>query len=110
MNVVGRLRSSREIGGTYRGIRMTIQLDDKLARLVEELARSSGVPPSDLVREAVEEFMARRNATDAVGESDFIFDVAADIAAQVPDAEWASLPHDLARRFDHYHYGHPRED
>ncbi len=31
-----------------------------------------------------------------------IWELAAQIAAQVPDAEWQKLPTDLARRFDQY--------
>jgi len=33
-----------------------------------------------------------------------------EIGAQVPDEEWAKLPRDLARNFEHYMYGAPKEE
>ncbi|HWL92033.1 MAG TPA: CopG family transcriptional regulator [Phycisphaerae bacterium] len=88
----------------------TIQLDDALKRRIDELAESNGVSPADLVREAVDAFAARRNGSEAVGDSEGLWDDAAKITASVPAQEWEKLPGDLARNFDHYHYGHPRED
>lgn len=38
-----------------------------------------------------------------------IWQVAAEIAKQVPDAEWAKVPKDLARNVDHYLYGAPKK-
>lgn len=38
-----------------------------------------------------------------------IWQVAAEIAKQVTDAEWANVPKDLARNVDHYLYGAPKK-
>ncbi len=32
------------------------------------------------------------------------------IGDAVPDEEWAKLPRDLAKNFDHYAHGSPRQD
>ena len=39
-----------------------------------------------------------------------IWDVAAEIAASVPDEEWAKVPADLSANLDHYLYGAPKEE
>lgn len=33
-----------------------------------------------------------------------------EIGSQVPESEWASLPRDLARNFEHYMYGASKEE
>lgn len=33
-----------------------------------------------------------------------------EIGELVPESEWASLPRDLARNFEHYMYGAPKEE
>ena len=33
-----------------------------------------------------------------------------EIGARVPDEEWANLTRDLARNFEHYMYGAPKEE
>lgn len=33
-----------------------------------------------------------------------------EIGSMVPKSEWASLPRDLARNFEHYMYGAPKEE
>jgi|CXWL01.1.fsa_nt_gi hypothetical protein len=38
------------------------------------------------------------------------WDDLADIGNSVPDEEWAKLPTDLAKNFDHYAHGSPRQD
>lgn len=38
-----------------------------------------------------------------------IWEIAAEIAATVPDEEWAKVPNDLARNYKHYLYGAPKE-
>ncbi|MCH8164767.1 MAG: hypothetical protein IH889_04090, partial [Planctomycetes bacterium] len=38
-----------------------------------------------------------------------IEDVLTEIAAEVPDSEWAKLPEDLTDQLDHYLYGTPRQ-
>lgn len=87
-----------------------IQLDESLTRRIDDLARSTGRAPIDIVREAVEEFAARHNGEQNAGDSAGLWDIAAQITATVPEAEWAKLPTDLAKNFEHYRYGYPRED
>jgi predicted transcriptional regulator len=89
---------------------VVLRLDEKLSKRIEEIAQASGVLPAELVREAVEEFAAHLNGEGAIRESDSVFELAAAAAAEFPEADWAALPRDLAQNFDHYHYGHPRED
>lgn len=33
-----------------------------------------------------------------------------EIGEQVPESEWTKLPKDLARNFEHYMYGSPKEE
>lgn len=88
----------------------TIQIDPQLQRRIEEVAKAQGISSENLVREAVEDFAARRNGGRAMGDSAFLWDAADRISESVPPEEWAKVPADLAKQFDHYHYGHPRED
>lgn len=85
-----------------------IQIDDALKRQIEQLAQITGLSPGDLVREAVEAFISQRSPNGSQADSDALWDVAARISESVRDSEWEKLPVDLARNFDHYHYGHPR--
>lgn len=39
-----------------------------------------------------------------------IWEIADEIAASVPAEEWEKLPKDLSKNFDHYLYGHPKEE
>jgi hypothetical protein len=39
-----------------------------------------------------------------------IWEVAAEIAAAVPDEVWASVPPDLSKNLDHYLYGAPKDE
>lgn len=39
-----------------------------------------------------------------------IWEVAEEIAAEVPDSEWRKLPTDLAKNLHHYLHGAPKED
>lgn len=87
-----------------------VELDETLKRRIDELAQTNGVSPAEIVREAVEEFAAKRNGGHAVAPSDSIWDLAARVTASVPDEEWDKLPTDLAKNFEHYRYGYPRED
>ncbi len=36
------------------------------------------------------------------------WDVAQELSKSVPESAWDAVPQDLAKDFDHYHYGHPR--
>lgn len=85
-----------------------IEVDDALKLRIDQLAQTSGMTPAQLIREAVEEFVAKRNGHEPQGSSDSLWDAAARISESVPESEWAKLPADLAKNFDHYHYGHPR--
>lgn len=39
-----------------------------------------------------------------------IWEVAEEIAATVPDSEWAKVPRDLAKNLHHYLHGAPKEE
>jgi hypothetical protein len=39
-----------------------------------------------------------------------IWEKIAAISASIPIEEWEKLPKDLAKNFDHYHYGAPKEE
>jgi hypothetical protein len=59
----------------------------------------------------------RRPTSGTTGQGDLpkaqepstLSDLAAIITASVPESEWAKLPSDLAKNFDHYRYGSPSE-
>ena len=38
------------------------------------------------------------------------WDLALSVSASVPPAEWSGVPADLAKNFDHYRYGHAKEE
>ncbi|MCB9866172.1 MAG: hypothetical protein H6816_06005 [Phycisphaerales bacterium] len=87
-----------------------IHLDVELQRRIADLARSTGVSPAEYVRTAVEELAARRNGGPQLADSSDLLKSIARITEGLPDEELDKLPSDLAKNFDHYHYGHPRED
>lgn len=87
-----------------------LELDDALKHRIDELAQADGVQPLDIVRAAVEKLAATCNGSSALGDSESIWDEATRITGSVPPGEWEKLPTDLARNFDHHHYGHPKED
>jgi hypothetical protein len=39
-----------------------------------------------------------------------IWEIAEEIAATVPDSEWAKVPPDLSKNVDHYLYGAPKDE
>jgi len=39
-----------------------------------------------------------------------IWEIAAELGAQIPDEEWAKVPHDGSINYKHYLYGHPKVD
>lgn len=49
---------------------------------------------------------ARKKSSDKSARP--IWEIAEEIAATVPDAEWAKLPTDLAANYKHYLYGAPK--
>ncbi len=89
-----------------------VQIDDALRQRAEECARACGVPISEVVREALEEYLAAHASK--VGPSPSprtsLAETADLIAARVPPSEWAQVPADLGKNFEHYRYGYPRED
>lgn len=90
-----------------------IQLDDSLRRRVEECAEAIGLSPTQVVRNAVEEYLSAHGSNGghaAARPRRRLAEIADAITANVPDEEWAKLPTDLAKNFEHYRYGYPRED
>jgi hypothetical protein len=61
----------------------------KITRVDEITIQPVGVAPFDRTARPIEEIIA-------------------ELAAQVPQAEWDRLPHDLTDNLDHYLYGTPR--
>ena len=53
---------------------------------------------------------AVKRTTKRSPEAESIFVRLARIGESVPDEDWDKLPHDLAKNFDHYAHGSPRED
>ncbi len=90
-----------------------VQLDIATSEKVEECARRRGVSPSQVLREALEGYLAAHAAAEPKEPSisnSSLADLADAVAASVPDTEWSRLPADLARNFEHHRYGYPRED
>lgn len=54
----------------------------------------------------------RREAKDETPEQQVppIWEIAAEIAAQISDEDWAKVPRDLAKNVDHYLYGAPKKE
>jgi hypothetical protein len=69
-----------------------LNLDADLQRRIEEYAHASGVPPSEVVRRAFDEFVAAHNGTDV--KDDSLFDVL-DRAGLIGCAD-SDLPTDLS--------------
>lgn len=91
----------------------TVHLDDALKSRVDECARVMGLTPDTIVQEALEEYLAAhgRNGGQATPKPRRgLAEVADSIAWSVPNQEWAKLPTDLAKNFEHHRYGYPRED
>lgn len=91
----------------------SLPIDDGLKQRIEACARANGVTPAHLIREAVEEYLSAHDSNG--GQSTIqphrrLADIADSIAATVPSDEWAKLPSDLAKNFEHYRHGCPRED
>ncbi len=89
-----------------------LQLDDSLKRKVEACAQANGVTPDQVIRQAVEEYLSvhEANGGKSATAPRRLADIADSIAATVPAEEWAKLPPDLAKNFEHYRYDYPRED
>lgn len=90
-----------------------IELDETLKRQVEECAEANGVSPTEVVRDAVQEYLSTHGSNGghaAPKPRRRLAEIADAVTADVPDEEWAKLPTDLAKNFEHYRYGYPRED
>ena len=99
--------------GTQGSGKNGVQLDDALKHRVEECAHANGVSTAQLVQGALEAYLATHASNGghaAPGPNRPLFEVADSIAATVPADAWAQLPVDLAKNFEHYRYGYPRED
>lgn len=95
---------------THTPINAPLPFDESLRRQLDDTARALGLSTTEAMQEAVQEFVANHQQRPQSLDSDWIFDFAAELTASVPPEAWAELPTDLAKNFDHYHYGHPRED
>ena len=88
-----------------------VRIDDALRLRAEECARASGVSISEVVRNALEDYLATRGSRDVQPNRErSLSEIADSIAATVPADEWAKLPADLAKNSEYYRYGYPRED
>lgn len=73
-----------------------------------EFSAPNGRPKRIVSVDSVRDYIAGEHAFDAAARP--IWDVAADIAATVPDSEWRKVPADLSKNVDHYLYRAPREE
>ena len=93
-------------------ITISIPLSDELRNFAEgQVARhgyrSVAEYVATLVQQAAEQAASENGSASA---SSSVWDIAAKLRSAVPAGEWDKVPADLARNFDHYHYGHSRED
>jgi hypothetical protein len=84
--------------------------DEPLRQRIDVLARERGISPSEIVWQALEHLPSDRTAHGGRDSSNFILELVERAREGVPRDAWKTLPPDLARNFDHYHYGHPREE
>jgi hypothetical protein len=73
-----------------------------------DFSAADGKPKRIISVELVQDYAADEEAFDPNARP--IWDVAADIAAQVPDSEWDKVPADLSKNVDHHLYGSPPEE
>jgi len=72
-----------------------------------EFSAANGKPKRIISVESVQDRLIDSEEFDSSAPP--IWEVAAKIAATVPDSEWQKLPADLSRNVDHYLYDSPRE-
>lgn len=82
-----------------------IQLDNEMIQQIESAAADRGISPTDLIREAVSDYVAAHpgNGTKSskpVGR--WLLESAAEARSSVPIEAWAEVPNDLAQNFDQY--------
>lgn len=72
---------------------------------------TEGLPSPKIRLSTVAQTGARPEMKDQTPEQQMppIWQVAAEIASQVSDEDWAKVPRDLARNVDHYLYGAPKK-
>ena len=99
--------------GAPSGYPVYIQLSDEpITRQDDNVASESlpsptvrVLPPAPRARETLNQGLEHG----VVAEEPPMWELAEEIAASVPDAEWDNVPSDLARNLDHYLYGAPKE-
>lgn len=87
---------------------MKISLSPEVERLIAEQVRSGRYTCADeVVREGLELLQDREKATHPSPSNGSANFAAAfeNIAKDVPDTDWESVPPDLSRNVDHYLYG-----
>ncbi len=90
-----------------------IELDDSLRRSVEQLAESTGQSATEILKKAVEEYLSVHSSNGgrlSPGPRRRLAELAEAAGADMTGDDWARLPADLAKNFEHYRYGYPRED
>jgi hypothetical protein len=90
-----------------------IELDDSLRRSVEQLAESTGQSATEILRKAVEDYLLTHGSNGGhlkPSPRRRLAELADAASADMTADDWAKLPTDLARNFEHYRYGYPRED
>ena len=90
---------------------MEIHLSPAQKQKLEELARSTGKPPEQVLDDLLDWAHGGHNGvTSEAGEPEDVWALAARLRAEVPEEEWGKLPPDLATNVDHYLYGAPKEE
>jgi hypothetical protein len=91
--------------------RITEALRDHTSRRLRLKGRAEVAPTGKIKRVASVESLAVEpvEAPKPASSSKPIWEVALEIGASVPEAEWAKIPADLARNLHHYLYGAPEE-
>jgi putative addiction module CopG family antidote len=89
------------------GLAMKISLSPDIERLIAERVSSGRYRSADeVVREGLELLQKREKETQRTPSNGTSFAVALEnIARDVPDSDWESVPPDLSKNLDHYLYG-----
>lgn len=89
---------------------VSLRIDAAIRDRIDALAHMRGTSPTEVLQEALDRLSRESESVAESANDDDIFAIAERASKLATDAEWASLPTDLAKNFDHYHYGHPREE
>jgi Arc/MetJ-type ribon-helix-helix transcriptional regulator len=91
---------------------MTIHLPDDLSDyILAAVQKGRFASADDVVAEAVRNYLGVRRpdpTPEEIAAARPIWEEIAEIAASVPEEEWAKLPVDGAEQHDHYIYGTPK--